>query len=97
MAVYVRRNGVLVDKETGEKMVYDAWEIAFPTPRVSRFEPMESPVTGKIITSWREREIDMQAAGAIDRRDLPADYEFKRGRKAQFKELEDAKRAESER
>jgi hypothetical protein len=31
----------------------------------------ESPVTGKEITSWRERDRDMAAAGAVDPRDLP--------------------------
>jgi hypothetical protein len=31
----------------------------------------ESPVTGKTISSWRERDRDMAAAGAVDPRDLP--------------------------
>ena len=34
-------------------------------------EPYESPVTEKEITSWRERDRDMAAAGAVDPRDLP--------------------------
>jgi hypothetical protein len=34
-------------------------------------ETFESPVTGKPITSWRERDRDMDAAGAVDRRDIP--------------------------
>jgi hypothetical protein len=43
----------------------------FPAPAVSRMTSYESPVTGKDITSWRERERDMDAAGAVDPRDLP--------------------------
>jgi hypothetical protein len=38
---------------------------------ISRFEPMESPVTGKEITSWRDRDRDMAAVGCVDPRDLP--------------------------
>jgi len=34
-------------------------------------EPFESPVTGKEISSWRDRDKDMAAAGAVDPRDLP--------------------------
>ena len=72
MTVYVRRNGVLVDKVTGEPMTLDhANPVRFPSPRLSSFVPMESPVTGKEITSWRERDRDMDAAGACDPRDLP--------------------------
>jgi hypothetical protein len=38
---------------------------------ISRFETMESPVTGREITSWRDRDRDMAAAGCVDPRDLP--------------------------
>lgn len=64
MTVYVYRNGRLVEKE-------------FPTvgnsksPYVSRFESFDSPVTGKSISSWRQRERDMNAVDAVDRRDIP--------------------------
>ena len=37
-----------------------------------RFETMESPVTGKPLTSWRDRDRDMDLCGAVDRRDLAA-------------------------
>jgi hypothetical protein len=39
---------------------------------ISRMAPFESPVTGKEISSWRERDRDMAAAGAVDPRDMPA-------------------------
>jgi hypothetical protein len=38
---------------------------------ISRIEAFESPITGKEITSWRDRDRDMDAAGAVDPRDLP--------------------------
>jgi hypothetical protein len=57
---------------------------------LSRIEPFESPVTGAEITSWRDRERDMKAADAVDPRDLPP--VFKRGRAAQKKEVEDARK-----
>jgi hypothetical protein len=45
---------------------------------LSRFTAMESPVTGKEITSWRDRDRDMEAAGAVDPRDLPRGAKEKR-------------------
>lgn len=44
---------------------------SFPAPMVSRMTSFESPVTGKTISSWRQREADMQAVGAVDPRDIP--------------------------
>jgi hypothetical protein len=82
--IYVYRHGALVAKnsiEPGPSNVSD-----FPSPRVSRFDPMESPVTGKTISSWRERDRDMAAVDAVDVRDYPKGHEFKRGRKAQAKD-----------
>jgi hypothetical protein len=67
VTVYVLRDGVLVEKSTGRKHA----GFSFPTPMLSRMEPFESPVTGKDITTWRERERDMAAAGCVDPRDLP--------------------------
>lgn len=70
MTVWVVREGQLVDKASVQAAEADRRSI-FPAPRVSRFECIESPVTGKDITSWRERDRDMHAAGAVDPRDLP--------------------------
>jgi hypothetical protein len=62
MTVYVIRNGELVPK---------GWSPPAPGgPYISRFEAMQSPVTGKEITSWRDRDRDMAAVGAVDPRDL---------------------------
>jgi hypothetical protein len=64
------RNGALVEKGSFQEAINDKRSI-FPCPRISRIEPFESPVTGKEISSWRARDRDMDAAGAVDPRDLP--------------------------
>jgi hypothetical protein len=65
MTVFVIRDGQLVERAP---VSVDA--PGFPCPRVSRMTPFDSPVTGKEISSWRERDRDMAAAGAVDPRDL---------------------------
>lgn len=92
MAIFVRRDGVLVDKKTGEPLITSGKPpLRFPTPRVSRMEPYESPITGKEITSWGERDRDMKASDSVDARDLPKDHFYKRGREAQMAEAKAAK------
>lgn len=83
MTTYVIRDGKLVEKRRTQAA------ISFPTPRLSRMQPFESPVTGAEITSWRERERDMAAAGAVDVHDLPTT--LSRGRQAQLKEAQDGR------
>jgi hypothetical protein len=70
MTVYVRKGGQLVNKETGEPMVFDPF-FAFPTPRIARFECYPSPIDGKTISSWRQRDRDMAGSNAVDPRDIP--------------------------
>jgi hypothetical protein len=70
MTVWVIRDGRLVDKASVGAATADRRAI-FPAPMLSRIEPFESPVTGKEISSWRERDRDMNAVGAVDPRDLP--------------------------
>jgi hypothetical protein len=67
MTVYAIRNGKLVVKKTER----GKFTPSFPTPMISRFESFESPITGETISSWRQRDADMQAGGAVDPRDLP--------------------------
>ena len=77
MTVFVMRGGRLVEKRLAH--LADAVDRAerslrddmLGMPMISRIDPYESPVTGAEITSWRQRDADMQAAGAIDPRDLP--------------------------
>ena len=95
MTVYVIRDGRLVDKRLAQlddavnaaarELRDDIWP-SFPMPRLSRIEPYESPVTGREITSWRERDRDMAASDSVDPRDFPRDHGFAKGRAAQLKE-----------
>jgi hypothetical protein len=71
MTTWVLREGLLVDKATVRPSVAPQ-RSDLPAPMLSRMEAFESPVTGKEISSWRERDRDMAAAGAVDPRDLPA-------------------------
>lgn len=91
MTVWVFRDGRMVDKSTvGPRNFAKRANLA--SPRVSRFEEMTSPVTDKPISSWRERDRDMAAVDAFDRRDLPKDHKFSKGREAQS---DDARRSRS--
>jgi len=86
MTVYVIRAGRLVEKGT---LIRGLNVPSFPMPMLSRFECIESPVTGEQISSWRQRDRDMAAAGAVDPRDLPAPT---KGRSMQLKEHTDGRR-----
>lgn len=83
MTVYVVRDGRVVPKGSGLAAPVPLLARSdLPAPMLSRMEPFESPVTGKEISSWRERDRDMAAADAVDPRDLPAPS---RGRKKEEK------------
>jgi hypothetical protein len=69
MSVYVMRNGKLIAKRDAPQT--QSSRSTYPCPMISRIEAFESPITGKEITSWRDRDRDMDAAGAVDPRDLP--------------------------
>jgi hypothetical protein len=69
--VYVFRNGELVEKGSLEPEPRES-RSDFPTPMIQpHFADMESPVTGKVVGSWKERERDMRAVDAVDARDVP--------------------------
>jgi hypothetical protein len=71
VVIYVIRGDAVVEKAAVPAAAADR-RSTVPSPRLSpRLETFESPVTGKPITSWRERDRDMDAAGAVDRRDIP--------------------------
>ena len=67
MTVYVLKNNVFVVKRKMRPEI----PRDFPLPMISRMQAYESPVTGRDITTWRERERDMAEAGCVDPRDLP--------------------------
>ena len=85
MTVFVIIDGKLVDKDLLRRKEDRS---SFPTPMLSKMEPFESPVTGKEISSWAERDKDMRAVDAVDLRDYPKDHIFSRGRSVQLKEPE---------
>lgn len=72
MTVYVFRNGLVVPRGSAPSAGARCARSDLPSPMISRMEAFESPVTGKEISSWRERDRDMAAADAVDPRDLPA-------------------------
>lgn len=92
MTVWVIRNGKLVDKRAA--LLGDAIKAAerdlradmFPVPMISRLDPYESPISGREITSWGEREREMREHDAFDPRDLPRDHVYEKGRKNQLKD-----------
>jgi hypothetical protein len=68
--IYVFRDGRVVPKPIAVHRERPAGALA--TPMLSpRFETFESPVTGRAVTSWRDRDRDMADGGAVDPRDLP--------------------------
>lgn len=87
MTVYVYRDGRYVDKATLKRRCAPEGEINFPSPRISRFESFESPVTGEEVTSWRQRDREMNEHDCYDPRDLPADHVYRRGRAVQLEEV----------
>lgn len=88
MTVWVFRGGALVEKASFADAIADK-RSAFPSPSVSRLTPYESPVTGKEISTWRERDADMKAVDAVDPRDLPKD--LRRSRANQKKEAKNVR------
>lgn len=89
MTVYVIRDGTVVEKSSVPEAAADR-RSTYPTPMLSpRLETFESPVTGKAITSWRERDRDMQRADAVDPRDIPVKtFEKRREKVARMKEAD---------
>jgi hypothetical protein len=71
MTVFVFRNGLIIPKGSAPSAGARCARSDLPAPMLSRMEPFESPVTGKEISSWRERDRDMAAADAVDPRDMP--------------------------
>jgi hypothetical protein len=56
---------------------------------VSRFEAFYSPVTDQTVSSWRQRERDMNAADAVDPRDIPTKaFEKRRAAVQRMKEAD---------
>ena len=71
MPTFVMRNGLLVDKHTGERMPLPAdWKPV--APRIlPDMEPFLSPVTGEVIGGRAQRRDDLKRHDCYDGRDIP--------------------------
>lgn len=68
MPVFVRRNGRMVNKITGEPMLTDEQRIgplALPTV-ISDIPEYASPIDGRMITSRSERRDDLKRNGCVE-------------------------------
>jgi hypothetical protein len=74
--------GVLVPKHSVQRERPRRSDLA--APLISRMEPYESPIDGKEVTSWGQRERELRDNNAYDPRDVSAPYpkSDKRPRKA---------------
>jgi len=86
VTVWVIRDGKLVDKASLPRRQPAN---GFPTPMVSRMQPFDSPVDGRELSTWRERDAHMREHDCVDPRDFPAGHFAARGRDA-MKENDDA-------
>jgi len=67
--IYVLRDGKLVPKGSVRGSLATN-RADFPTPRLSKLEPYASPIDGHEVTSWGERDRELQANNAYDPRDF---------------------------
>jgi len=81
VTVYVVRHGKMVPKHSLEQVLSEK-KSEFPSPRVSRFETYESPVTGAPVSSDRQREVDLRDANAYDVRDIGPNHSFAKAKEA---------------
>lgn len=86
--IYVMRGGRLVPKAIAKPRKV-AKNANFPTPRISRMEPYESPITGKEISSWGERDREMRDHDCYDPRDMSPNHVYQRGRDVPYEEVPD--------
>ena len=68
--IYLLRDGVLVPKGSVRDARASSVRADFPTPRLSKLEPYASPIDGHEVTSWGERDRELQANNAYDPRDF---------------------------
>jgi hypothetical protein len=69
--IYVLRDGKLVPKGSVREARATARTRAdFPTPNLSHLEPYASPIDGREISSWAQRDAEMAANNAYDPRDV---------------------------
>ena len=83
MTVWVLRNGAMVVKGSEDDVKPTPVSSSdFPTPAISRMQAYDSPIDGREITSWGQRDRELRAHDCYDPRDLPEGhvYEKSKGR-----------------
>ena len=71
MTIYLLRAGKLVPKGSVREVQATASARAdFPTPNLSYLEPYQSPIDGREISSWAQRDADLASNNAYDPRDV---------------------------
>jgi hypothetical protein len=80
MTIWVFENGTMVVK-SDRAITPAARSDAFPTPMLSRMEAYESPIDGKLVTSWAQRDREMKQHDCYDPRDMPTGHIYEKGRK----------------
>ena len=80
--IYVVRNGVVVPKSSVREPPPPRGD--FPTPRLSRMEPYESPIDGKEVTSWAQRDRELRDNDCYDPRDQKKTPDGRRSKPTQL-------------
>lgn len=73
---YVFRDGKVVPRQYARPAAPAKSD--FPTPMLSTMAPYESPITGREVSSWGERDRELREHDCYDPRDLPRDHVFEK-------------------
>lgn len=72
MAVFVYRDGRMVDRDTGEPMNPEPLRGPMPCPMViGDIQPYKSPITGEVISGNRAKRADLDKHNCVDAADFP--------------------------
>ena len=87
--VYSKELGVMVDKETGERMNRDGSNAPLATPMTfSDLPGYQSPIDGSWIEGRRARKYDLEKNGCVDANDISKPKKLKNERFAKKRGLE---------
>lgn len=73
MTTYVYRNGIAVNKDTGEPMLTNSEAMRPPQmPMVLDFRPYACPITGKEITTPEQHRANLAKHNCVEAKELPS-------------------------
>jgi hypothetical protein len=73
MATYVYRDGIAVNKDTGEPMLsQDERNRAPSVPMLLGFKPYECPITGKEIRTLGQHKANLEKHNCVEAAELPS-------------------------